>query len=232
MSEAIAQRPVWRGAVLAAAAAVAAIELYTAWLALHPQVGEDYRAYYIDHTTTCLDKPVSNRYALGSTISFLPENWRGAKALWVCGWDGPAGDGAHSVGTSSRLHFGIAPPASGLRLRLYLTAIAAAGQRVVVTTGDGRPLGTARIPAGASQVVDVPVPADAVVPGDGLDVIVAYPDAVRMMPHDSDTHLRAVMLTAVQLRRPGDLPSSGSLDDPKLRQYEPGPGGSLRQTPA
>lgn len=232
MSEAFAQRPVWRGGVLAAAAAVAAVELYVAWLALHPQVNADYRAYYIDQTTTCLDKPVTNSYALGSTVSFLPENWRGATALWVCGWDGPAGDGAHSVGTSSRLHFGIAPPASGLRLRLYLAAIGAAGQRVVVSSGSGAPLGEATIPAGGSRVVDVAVPADAVVPGDGLDVVVSYPDAVRMMPHDSDTHLRAVMLRAVQLRRPGDLPSGGPLDDPKMRQYEPGPGGPVVQAPA
>jgi hypothetical protein len=90
--------------------AVGAAELYVAWLALHPQVSATYRAYYIDQTTTCLDKPVSGHYELGQTISFMADDQGGARRLRVCGWDGPAGDGTHSVGTTSLLRFGISDP--------------------------------------------------------------------------------------------------------------------------
>ncbi len=68
-------------AILALIALVAGFELWVAWLALHPQVSSDYRAYYIDQTTTCLNKPVSGLYTLGSTVSFMPDDQTGGAAI-------------------------------------------------------------------------------------------------------------------------------------------------------
>ena len=93
-------------------AVAVAFELGVTWLALHPAVGPDYRAYYIDLSTTCLNKPMAGTYALGDQLSFLPPGHAAARKVRVCGWDGPAGDGTHSVGTTSRLHFAV-PAAKG-----------------------------------------------------------------------------------------------------------------------
>ena len=62
-----------------------AFELTVVWLMLHPQVPDDYRAYYIDHTTTCLNQPVSGDYVLGETVSFRSDGRNEAR---------PSGSGA------------------------------------------------------------------------------------------------------------------------------------------
>ena len=130
-----------RALVLGLIGVVALGELYIAWLALHPNVPAGYRAYYIDQSTTCLDKPVRGQYVMGSTVSFLPDDQAGARKLRVCGWDGPAGDGTHSVGTSSLLRFGVTGPTDGLVLRLLVTAIEAPDKRDqrIVLSGNGVP---------------------------------------------------------------------------------------------
>lgn len=206
---------------------VGGFELHVTWLALHPLVDADYRSYYIDQTTTCLDKPVSGTYTLGTTVSFLPDDTAGAWRLRVCGWDGPAGDGTHSVGTTSRLRFAVGEPTGDLTLRLMLTAIEAPGvpeQHLVLSSGNGVALGDASITAGTTDIVDFAVPAAAVDRVRGqLDVIIAYPTAAEMMPRDSDTHYRAIKLLSVQLRRPGDRPSDGPQDDPLAKRYHAGP---------
>lgn len=222
----LASRGRWALIVLACLA-VAGFELDVAWLALHPKVNADYRAYYIDQTTTCLDKPISGKYDLGSTVSFMPDDQTGARRIRVCGWDGPAGDGTHSVGTTSRLRFQLAGPTGDLILRLLLTAIVAPDhpeQRIVLTAGNGTPLGTATIAAGTDAAIDFPLPRAAIDPAtDRLDVIISYPTAAEMTPRDSDTHFRSIKLLAVQLRRAGDPPSAGAQDDPAAKRHHAGP---------
>lgn len=201
---------------------VGALELYVGWLALNPRVNDHYRAYYIDQTTTCLDKPVSGRYLLGRTVSFMPDDQPAARRLRVCGWDGPVGDGTHSVGTRSLLHFALTEPVGDLILRLQLTAITPPDgrQQHVLVSGNGVRLGEATIPAGAAEALDFVVPA-ALTSGGVLDVALDYPTATEMMPNDSDTHYRSIKLTSVQLRRPGDPPSRGAQDDPVSWLYVP-----------
>jgi hypothetical protein len=215
-----------RPLVFAAIAALGVAELYVAWLALHPHVSANYRAYYIDQTTTCLDKPISGAYRLGSTVSFLPDDQPGARKLRVCGWDGPAGDGTHSVGTTARLRFAVPGSTGELALRLYLTAISAPDhpqQHIVLTAANGTPIGEATIPADVTENLDFTVPASANDRSKGLlDVIIAFPTAAEMTPRDSDTHFRAIKLLSVQLRRPGGPPSAGPQDDPvAIRHHAP-----------
>ena len=215
-----------RALVLGLIGVVALGELYIAWLALHPTVPAGYRAYYIDQSTTCLDKPVRGQYVMGSTVSFLPDDQAGARKLRVCGWDGPAGDGTHSVGTSSLLRFGVTGPTDGLVLRLLVTAIEAPDKRDqrIVLSGNGVPLGEATIPDSTQATLDFKVPASAFAAvHDRLDVVVDYPTATEMTPRDSNTHYRSIKLLSVQLRRSGDKPSEGPQDDPVALRNHAGP---------
>jgi len=208
-----------RPLVLALIVPVAGFELCVGWLALHPQVSDGYRAYYIDQTSTCLDKGASGQYPLGQTISFLPDNIAGAARLRVCGWDGPVADGTHSLGTRSLLRFAI-PEASGeLILRLQMAAITTADGRAqrVVLSANGFALGEVTIPPGATRVLDLPISEALLGPG-RLDIALDYPNAAEMVPHDSDIHLRAIKLLSVQLRRLEDPPSSGPQDDPDAQR--------------
>ena len=218
----------WRATILVLAALVAGAELYVAWLAIHPNVSANYRAYYIDQTTTCLDKPVSGTYKLGTTISFLPDDQPGARRLRVCGWDGPAGDGTHSVGTSSMLRFAVNEPTGDLVLSMLLTAIAAPDRRDqrMVVSADGVRLGEATIPDSTQRLLEFRVPEAAIDRARGrLDVTIDYPTATEMTPRDSDTHFRSIKLLSVQLRRPGDPPSEGPQDDPAALRHRHGPDG-------
>jgi hypothetical protein len=215
--------------VVAAICLVGGLELYVTWLALHPNVTDNYRAYYIDQTTTCLDKPATGSYVLGQTISFLPDDQPGARKLRVCGWDGPAGDGTHSVGTRSMLRFAVAGPPGDLILRLQMTAIEARDrpQQRVLVSANGIKLGEATIPAGDTRSFDFAVPAAALGQGSGgaLDVALDFPTAAQMVPNDSDTHYRSIKLLSVQLRRPGDAVSQGAQDDPRALRHHAGPDG-------
>ena len=94
---------------------IALFEFAVFWLMLNPDVPPDYRAYYIEKTTTCLNQPVAGTYSLGTTIDFTPDGREAAKLLRVCGWEGPTGDGNHAVGTSARLRFVYAEPAAPRR---------------------------------------------------------------------------------------------------------------------
>jgi hypothetical protein len=216
-------RPLLWGGILVAAL----FELAIAWLALHPRVDANYRAYYIDQTTTCLNKPVTGEYQLGSTVSFMPDDQIGARHLRVCGWAGPGGDGTHSVGTSSRLRFAVADTTADLILQLWLTAITppdGRDQRIVLRSATGVAIGEASIPAGVTRVLEFKVPAAAVSQTrKRLDVVIRYPAAAAMSPHVGDTDFRAIKLMSVQLRRVGDPPSLGPQDDRLAQRHGQGP---------
>ncbi|PXA98852.1 hypothetical protein DMC47_06575, partial [Nostoc sp. 3335mG] len=109
----------------ALAALLALFELAVLWQALHPDVSDEYRAYYIDQTTTCLPQPVTGEYTLGTVLNFR-SGGDNTRELRPCGWDGPAGDGMHSIGETSRLRFAV-PSRQALRLSLELTGVTLPG---------------------------------------------------------------------------------------------------------
>lgn len=178
-------------------------ELIVLWLALHPQVPADYRAYYIDHSTTCLNQPVTGNYALGTTVSFRSDGRELAIPLRVCGWEGPAGDGTHAVGMTSRLRFALPPAFAGpLRVTLELVAIVHDGhpsQRVEIKI-NGEDSQTAIALAGVPLTVDLEVPAAIVAASPAtLELALQFPDAIRMAPGDSDTRMRSIKLLSARL---------------------------------
>lgn len=180
-----------------------AFELAVVWFMLHPQVPADFRSYYIDRTTTCLNQPVSGDYALGTTVSFRSDGLERAKPLRVCGWEGPAGDGTHAVGTSSRLRFALPAAEQGpLFLSLELVAVSREGhpaQRIGIEA-NGIELGVANALAGVPLAVDLEIPAEIVAAETGaVEVILHFPDAISMSPNDSDTRWRSVKLLSARL---------------------------------
>ena len=126
----------------------------------------------------------------------------------VCGWDGPAGDGTHSVGTTSRLHFAVPDATGDLILTLDMSAVGGIGhpaQQVVKVIANDVPVGEATIPAGGLLTAHFNVPAAAInrTPG-RLDIVLSYPNAVQMFPGDSNTHWRSIKLRWLRLRHAGD----------------------------
>ncbi|WP_439603151.1 hypothetical protein [Devosia sp.] len=178
---------------------VALFELGVVWLLLHPDVPPDYRAYYIDKTTTCLNQPVSGSYSLGAVIPFTPEGKDAAKPIRVCGWEGPTGDGTHAVGTSARLRFAYAEPATALTLHLSMVAVEKSGhlmpQRVEIVA-NGTLLDTVSLNAPTPQQFSLALPA----PADGrVELELRFPDAVQMGATDPDNRLRSIKLLSAAL---------------------------------
>lgn len=178
-------------------------EMTVVWLMLHPQVPPDYRAYYIDQSTTCLNQPVSGAYAPGTTISFRSGGLEQAKPVRVCGWEGPAGDGTHSVGLTSRLRFALPDPIPGpLSLMLELVAVEKEGhpsQRVAIEV-NGTRIETATALAGIPLTVELVISPEIIASAPAtLEVALHYADAIRMSPSDSDTRRRAIKLLAARL---------------------------------
>lgn len=195
--------PLLRTFAYALVGLVIAFELTVVWLMLHPQVPADYRAYYIDQSTTCLNQPVSGQYALGTTISFLSDGLESAKPLRVCGWEGPAGDGTHAVGQTSRLRFALPDGTSGpLTLHLDFVAVERDGhpsQRVDLEA-NGASLGTVTALGGIPVSVDLVVPAEAMANNPGtVELAFHYADAIRMSPSDSNTRARSIKLLSARL---------------------------------
>jgi hypothetical protein len=172
------------------------------WWVIHPTVPANYRAYYIDQTTTCMNQPVPGTYTLGTIVSYLPDGNGVAKPTKPCGWEGPTGDGTHAVGTSSRLRFAWTEPTTGpLTLSLDMLAITRAGsvmpQTVDVVVNDEK-VATLEVTSGTGQHFDVRLPADLVSQG-RADIVLAFPDAVQMGQTDPPTRWRSIKLQSAGL---------------------------------
>lgn len=167
------------------------------WWVINPDVPVDYRAYYIDQTTTCMNQPVPGTYTLGTVISFLPDGNEAAKPLKPCGWEGPTGDGTHAVGTSSRLRFNWTEAATGLlTLSLDMLAITRSGTvmpQTVDVVVNGESVASLDVTSGTGQHFEVKLPADLVAEG-RADVVLEFPDAVQMGQTDPPTRWRSIKL--------------------------------------
>jgi len=183
------------------AALVALFELGVTWVSLRPHVPADYRAYYLDQTTTCLNEPVSGAYSDGAELPTVSGYERLVATIRVCGFEGPVGDGLHLVGESGRLRFKMLGPQHHLRLMLQMVAVdftAPKGQDIDVVV-NGTPVGSAHVSTGTPQRFSFAIP-DAVLSVDGLvDVELKAPDAVKVDPTDSNTRKRSIKLSAVRV---------------------------------
>jgi hypothetical protein len=186
------------------AGAIALAELAILALALRPEVHPDYRAFYIDQTTTCLPRDPGGAYALGETVAFLPGK-AAVKTLVGCGWDGPAGNGLHSVGMLSQLHLN-ARGTDAMELTLEVTAANSDRPQRVDVLVDGEAVGSMRATSSdAAPRASFPVPSAALADG-RIDITLGYPDAFLPRPLAPETDRRAIRLLSLRLA-PRALPS-------------------------
>ena len=188
------------GTVLYAIAGVVALfELGVTWVSLHPHVPADYRAYYLDRSTTCLNEPVPGTYMPGMTLKTVSGHEAAVKDINVCGWEGPVGNGLHAVGEQSRLRLTVWPTTQDQILMLEMSAVdmAAAGGQPVEVVVNGASLGSVSVFTGTPQSFTFAVPAALTSTG-ALDIELRYPDAILISPQDSNTRKRSIKLTAVR----------------------------------
>jgi hypothetical protein len=179
---------------------LALTELLIAWWAIHPNVPEEYRAYYIDQTTTCMRQSVTGAYRMGTTINFR-SGGDDTRELRPCGWEGPTGDGMHALGETARLRFATGTITTPMLLTLQMTAVDIDGmsdQRVAVSA-NGVPVGTTTIPRAQSATVPFTIPAGLTAQSGLLDIVLDFPDAVRARAGDSNTRKRSIKLTEATL---------------------------------
>ncbi len=180
------------------AAVLALAEIVILWQAVHPDVPADYRAYYIDRTTTCLPQPVTGEYEMGREIDFR-SGGDPTRELRPCGWDGPAGDGMHSIGETARLRFAVSGK-QPLTLMVELTGVTLPGpdrQRVIVLA-DGDEIADWLVTPGITERFEAAIPAAPAESG-YLDIALEFPDAINPGKGTSNTHWRSVKLTAASL---------------------------------
>ncbi len=180
----------------ALAALLALFEIVVLWQALHPDVSDDYRAYYIERTTTCLPQPVTGNYVLGTELDFRSEGDE-TRELRPCGWTGPAGDGTHSVGETSRLRFAVDAPGP-LTLMLELTGVTLPGpaQQRVLISANGQEIGEIAVTPDKTERFAISLPASARDDDGFVDIKLDYPDAISPGKRASNTYWRSVNLTA------------------------------------
>jgi hypothetical protein len=180
------------------AAAILLAEAVVFWLMLHPQVPEDFRAYYIDRTTTCLNQPVAGTYQFGTVQPMLPEARETIAPIKVCGWDGPAGDGLHAVGTHSRLRL-VGEAAADIDSFVAELAAVRKNDAVVPQTVevwlDGTLVESWMVDSAERARYAAPIPPEALADG-RLEVELRFPQAVSMGVNSPDTQWRSVKLTA------------------------------------
>jgi len=179
----------------------ALFEVGVLWASLHPHVSADYRAYYLDQSTTCLNEPVSGSYYNNTLLPTVSGYERTLKQIRVCGFEGPVGDGLHLVGESGRLRFKMLEPPHTLELMLQMVAVdfaGAAGQTVDVIA-NGQDIGDVHVDTGTPQRFTFAIPAAVLKPDGVLDLELKVPDALRVEPQDSNTRKRSIKLSAVRV---------------------------------
>ncbi|AZO63485.1 MAG: hypothetical protein EOQ55_12655 [Mesorhizobium sp.] len=194
-------RPVILGAGYALAGALAAAEIAILALALSPNVSDDYRAYYIDKTTTCLNRDAVGRYTPGRTVSFRSDGAREATTMMVCGWSGPVADGTHSLGESSRLRLTLPPLRDGLRATLEMAAVIRPPQtwQRIVVSANGTEVYRGTLSGDVATTVSFVIP-HAVLAGKAtLDMAIEYPDGIPQSADASNIYNRAIKLRSFRL---------------------------------
>ncbi|RRH97194.1 hypothetical protein EH240_21435 [Mesorhizobium tamadayense] len=183
------------------AGALAAAEIAILGLALNPNVNEDYRAYYVDKTTTCLNRDAVGRYTPGRTVSFRSDDARETAGMRVCGWSGPVADGTHSLGESSRLRLALPPLRDGLRATLEMAAVIRPPQtwQRIVISANGTDVYRAMLSGDLATTVSFVIP-HAVLAGKAtLDMRFDYPDAIPQSADASNIYNRAIKLRSFRL---------------------------------
>ncbi|GLS36611.1 hypothetical protein GCM10010869_22020 [Mesorhizobium tianshanense] len=194
------RRAAWLGGY-ALAAILAGSEIVILALALNPNVNADYRAYYIDRTTTCLNRDATGSYTLGQTVSFRSDGAKQAASIKVCGWSGSAGDGTHSLGETSRLRLEIPPLGHGLAATLQMAAVIRPPQitqRVVISVNGVR-AHAVTLSGKEPRTISFVIPPAALGKADTLEIAFDYLDGIPPTPAASNIYKRSIKLVSFRL---------------------------------
>jgi hypothetical protein len=224
--------PYGRGAFVgfyALAALLAGAEIVILGLALNPRVHPDYRAFYIDETTTCLNRDRIGSYSLGETISFLHlgkqrDMMKRADSMKVCGWTGPTGDGTYSLGETSRLRVKIPEIQGDLAATLEMAPMLRppqTTQRVLISVNGARVHETT-LYGDEPRKVSFVIPQAVLAGVEALNMAFDYPDSIRQTPVASNIYDRAIKLVSFRL----DVAVGGATDRTSAQQTptDPAPG--------
>lgn len=132
----------WHLVVTALLAVFGGVVLY---LIAHPRVADDYRAYYIDRTSSCFPRVTSSYYPLGAPVTFAPgRNGYSRDTLRWCGFMPAKTDGIKSFGDYGILKLKFKMPDSDLLLTFSSWANTSADKpsRDVAVVVNGTKLGT------------------------------------------------------------------------------------------
>lgn len=185
----------------ALAAVLAASEMIVLALALNPNVNEDYRAFYIDRTTTCLNRDVVGSYTPGQTVSFRSDGAKQAVGMMVCGWSGPVADGTHSLGETSRLRLEIPSLGDGLTATLQMSAVTRPPQltqRVIISV-NGVSVHEVTLSSKEPKTISFAIPYAAYASAKVLELNFDYRDGIPPSPAASNIYKRAIKLVSFRL---------------------------------
>ena len=182
------------------AALLAVVELGVFWQTLHPQVSDDYRAYYITRASTCLPQPVTAAYKVGELVDFTNAgDINAARELLPCGWESPNDDGRQSLGETSRMRFTIGAP-QALELELVLKGINLndAGPRQVQLYAGELFVGEIFVDPEGTDTYTLSIPAEAITDG-LLELRLEFPNAIETSPGIANIYWRSVKLISARL---------------------------------
>lgn len=116
------------------------------WMVLHPNVSDEYYAYYIDRSASCFPRIISGFYPLGQPISFVPgRNGYKLDTVRWCGFMPPSTTGIRSFGDYGILKLRFPDPGEDLLLT-FTSWVNYAGserpRREVGVVANGEPIGT------------------------------------------------------------------------------------------
>ena len=102
---------------LVAVALIAIFDAVVLYMVLFPRVEPDYRAYYIDRTSSCFPRVISGYYPLGEPISFVPgrSGYSRDTVRW-CGFMPPSNTGIRSFGDYGIIRMNVPLPDDDLLL--------------------------------------------------------------------------------------------------------------------
>ncbi|WP_292450193.1 hypothetical protein [Mesorhizobium sp.] len=183
------------------AAVLAGSEIIILALALNPNVNADYRAYYIDRTTTCLNRDATGSYTLGQTVSFRPDGAKQAAGIRVCGWAGPVADGTHSLGETSRLRVEIPPLRNGLTATLQMAAVIRPPQitQSVAISVNGIRVHEVMLSGKEPKTVSFVIAQAALAEAKTLEIAFDYLDGIPPSPAASNIYKRSIKLLSFRL---------------------------------
>jgi hypothetical protein len=182
-----------------------AFELVVIWLALNPKVADDYRAYYIDRTSSCFprdDSVANGAYEVGMPISFVPDRWGHTRDnLRWCGFIASSGQGIRTFGDYGIVRLRFAPPAEDLLVTFtgFANANTKDPAREVTVVANGTPIGSVSFADGRRVTGELVVPARvaAANPDGGLDLRFEVP---RIAPPGTNSEPVTLQLRLQALR--------------------------------